>query len=92
MEEGTTREHKSPLESEHEAKAHNNTHHSGSDGAKQDLCLNARALSLLFVIYEPRCWYFEIFECVRRLSLSGLLVFYAVRGVFNALLYEINNC
>lgn len=77
MEEGATREHKSPRESEHEAKAHHNTNHTGSDGAKQDLCLNARALSLLFVIYEPRCWYFEIFECVRRLSLSGLLVFYA---------------
>jgi hypothetical protein len=32
-------------------------------------------LAFLFEAYEPRCWYFESVECMRRLMLTGLLVF-----------------
>ena len=31
-------------------------------------------LAFLFEAYEPRCWYFETIECLRRLMLTGLLV------------------
>ena len=39
--------------------------------------VRARHLSFLFEAYEPSCWYFEVVECVRRLALTGLLVFTA---------------
>ena len=39
-----------------------------------------KSLSFLFEAYEPRCWYFESVECIRRLALTGLLVFFAVSG------------
>jgi hypothetical protein len=32
-------------------------------------------LLFLFEAYEPRCYYFETVECLRRLALTGLLVF-----------------
>jgi hypothetical protein len=32
-------------------------------------------LEFLFAEYEPRCYLFIIFECVRRLMLTGLLIF-----------------
>ena len=41
-----------------------------------------KSLSFLFEAYEPRCWYFESVECIRRLALTGLLVFFAVRRHF----------
>ena len=34
-------------------------------------------LGFLFEAYEPRCWYFESLECVRRLALTGMLIFFA---------------
>ena len=33
-------------------------------------------ISFLFSAYSPRCWYYEIVECARRLLLTGMLVFY----------------
>jgi hypothetical protein len=35
-----------------------------------------RATSFLFDGYEPRYWWFEIFECVRRLMITGGTVFF----------------
>ena len=32
-------------------------------------------LAFLFAEYEPRCYLFVVFECVRRLMLTGLLIF-----------------
>jgi len=32
-------------------------------------------LDFLFGAYEPRCWYWEVVESVRRLALTGMLVF-----------------
>ena len=32
-------------------------------------------LTFLFEAFEPRCWYFESVECLRRLMLTGMLVF-----------------
>ncbi|GMI16763.1 hypothetical protein TrLO_g12393 [Triparma laevis f. longispina] len=32
-------------------------------------------IAFLWEMYEPRMWWFEIFECVRRLSMTGMLVF-----------------
>jgi len=32
-------------------------------------------IAFLWDCYEPQLWWFEIFDCVRRLSLTGLLVF-----------------
>ncbi|GMH95865.1 hypothetical protein TrST_g6296 [Triparma strigata] len=32
-------------------------------------------IAFLWEMYEPRWWWFEIFECVRRLSMTGMLVF-----------------
>ena len=29
-------------------------------------------LALLIEMYEPRCWWFEVFECVRKIALTGL--------------------
>ena len=34
-------------------------------------------LGFLFEAYEPRCWYFESLECIRRLMLTGMLIFFA---------------
>ena len=34
-------------------------------------------LGFLFEAYEPRCWYFECLECLRRLMLTGMLIFFA---------------
>ena len=31
--------------------------------------------SFLWANYEPHLWWFEVFECARRLALSGILVF-----------------
>jgi hypothetical protein len=36
-----------------------------------------RALSFLYDSYEPKYWWFEIFETLRKLSLTGLMVFLA---------------
>ena len=33
--------------------------------------------SFLWANYEPQLWWFEVFECGRRLALSGILVFVA---------------
>ncbi|KAH8073568.1 hypothetical protein JL721_2871 [Aureococcus anophagefferens] len=33
-------------------------------------------LAFLFSEYAPRCWYFEVAECLRRISLTGFLVVY----------------
>jgi hypothetical protein len=33
------------------------------------------SISFLWDNYHRRCWWFEVFECVRRLSLTGMLVF-----------------
>jgi hypothetical protein len=30
-----------------------------------------RKYAFLYEAYEPKCWWFEIFECVRRLSLTA---------------------
>ena len=32
-------------------------------------------IAFLWQDYEPELWWFEVFDCVRRLSLTGLLVF-----------------
>ncbi|GMI08230.1 hypothetical protein TrVE_jg10446 [Triparma verrucosa] len=32
-------------------------------------------LSFLWSMYEPHVWWFEIFECVRRLMMTGMLIF-----------------
>ncbi|GMH80122.1 hypothetical protein TrLO_g10263 [Triparma laevis f. longispina] len=34
-----------------------------------------KILSFLWISYKPSCWWFEIFECVRRLLMTGGLVF-----------------
>ena len=34
-----------------------------------------RHLDFLFAEYEPRCYLFVVFECFRRLALTGLLIF-----------------
>ena len=36
-----------------------------------------RHLAFLFEAYEPRCWYWESLECIRRLALTGLLIFFS---------------
>ena len=48
----------------------------------QERKLQARAddhdiqhLSFLFGEFEPRCYLFVVYECVRRLALTGLLIF-----------------
>ena len=33
-------------------------------------------LRFLFDSYEPRCMYFEVVECVRKLLLTGMLIFF----------------
>lgn len=35
-----------------------------------------RHLAFLFEAYEPRCWYWESLECLRRLALTGMLLFF----------------
>ncbi|GMH76479.1 hypothetical protein TrLO_g8185 [Triparma laevis f. longispina] len=34
-----------------------------------------KSIAFLWEMYEPRVWWFEIFECIRRLSMTGMLVF-----------------
>ena len=34
-------------------------------------------VKFLFRSYEPRCWWWEIFETARKLSLTGMVIFYA---------------
>jgi hypothetical protein len=36
-----------------------------------------KALSFLYGSYEPKFWWFEIFETLRKLALTGFLVFIA---------------
>ena len=52
------------------------------DVLDQEMCFRYRAanpdvkgLAFLYEAYEPRCYYFEAVECLRRLALTGLLVF-----------------
>jgi hypothetical protein len=33
-------------------------------------------LAFITEMYEPRCWWFEVFECLRKLLLTGLPVFF----------------
>ncbi|GMH77208.1 hypothetical protein TrLO_g8657, partial [Triparma laevis f. longispina] len=35
------------------------------------------SINFLWRAYEPQCWWFEVFECGRRLALTGLLIFIA---------------
>jgi hypothetical protein len=32
-------------------------------------------ISFLWESYNPDCWWFEIFECVRKLCMTGLMIF-----------------
>ena len=41
----------------------------------RDNDLTIKKLSFLWVSYKPSCWWFEIFECCRRLLMTGGLVF-----------------
>ena len=54
------------------------------DVLDQEMCFRYRAanpdvkgLAFLYEAYEPRCYYFESYECVRRLMLTGMLIFIA---------------
>ena len=38
-------------------------------------------LAFLFAEYEPRCYLFVAFDCVRKLMLTGLMIFVCRRGV-----------
>jgi hypothetical protein len=74
----------------------------------QERKLQARAddhdiqhLSFLFGEFEPRCYLFVVYECVRRLALTGLLIFVyngsatqVVVGLFIAVIscVEVNQC
>lgn len=49
-----------------------------SAASTNKLSSETRALSLLYGLYLPSCAFFELFECLRRLALSGLMVFYVV--------------
>ena len=33
-------------------------------------------IQFLFEGYEPRCLYFEVVECVRKLMLTGMMIFF----------------
>ena len=35
-----------------------------------------RYIRFLFDSYEPRCLYFEVVECVRKLMLTGMMIFF----------------
>jgi len=41
----------------------------------RDKCEDLVTLSFLFEAYEPRMWWWEVFECLRRLMLTGMLIF-----------------
>jgi len=41
----------------------------------RDKCEDLVTLSFLFEAYEPRVWWWEVFECLRRLMLTGMLIF-----------------
>jgi len=45
-------------------------------GEHQRLAEESMALSFLYEAYEERYWWWEVFECVRRLLLTGILVFF----------------
>ncbi|GMH92878.1 hypothetical protein TL16_g12477 [Triparma laevis f. inornata] len=62
------------------------TRTSEEDALKEALAIRAkleledsslRSLSFLYSSYEPRMWWFEVFETLRRLCLTGFLVFLA---------------
>ena len=36
---------------------------------------DVKGLAFLYEAYEPRCYYFESLECLRRLALTGMLIF-----------------
>ena len=42
---------------------------------KRDEDESLQKIAFLWDMYEPEMWWFEVFDCVRRLSLTGLLVF-----------------
>jgi hypothetical protein len=43
----------------------------------EEMNTTLKALSFLYDSYEPKFWWFEIFETLRKLSLTGLMVFLA---------------
>ena len=45
------------------------------DGEARTEDEGVQGISFLWKMYEPHCWWFEVFECIRRLSLTGLIIF-----------------
>ena len=45
------------------------------DGEQRLEDARVQGISFLWKMYEPSCWWFEVFECMRRLSLTGLIIF-----------------
>jgi len=45
------------------------------DAVKRERNPEVQKLSFLWAMYEPRLWWWEIFECVRRISMTGMLIF-----------------
>ena len=43
---------------------------------REEMNPSLRQLKFLYETYEPRCWWFEVFETVRRLLLTGGLVLF----------------
>ena len=43
---------------------------------RQDRVEGIAHLRFLYDSYEPRCMYFEVVECARKLMLTGMLVFF----------------
>ena len=54
------------------------------DKATNDIVPNtySELSEMLYSEYDPKCWWWEVFECVRRLMLTGMLVF-IVPGSFS---------
>ena len=50
----------------------NKSNEAEPDEAQRDLL---RSTQFLFKEYKPQCWWFELFECFRRLGLTGGTVF-----------------
>eukprot|EP00519_Triparma_laevis_P007065 CAMPEP_0182496394 /NCGR_PEP_ID=MMETSP1321-20130603/5043_1 /TAXON_ID=91990 /ORGANISM="Bolidomonas sp., Strain RCC1657" /LENGTH=1494 /DNA_ID=CAMNT_0024700001 /DNA_START=461 /DNA_END=4945 /DNA_ORIENTATION=- len=46
------------------------------DGVRRDEDQTIQHISFLWKDYRPEVWWFEIYECFRRLSFSGMLVFF----------------
>ena len=44
-----------------------------ADDARED---DIKYIGFLFEGYEPRCLYFEVIECVRKLMLTGMMIFF----------------